>query len=70
MNNSMASNIANQRIQREFREVVKSEEVKNSGVQVRIFRLPLRRNECNNFAITWVSQSNVYFCITAIFSRR
>ena len=42
MNNSMASNIANQRIQREFREVVKSEEVKNSGVQVRIFRLILR----------------------------
>ena len=71
MNNSMASNIANQRIQREFREVVKSEEVKNSGVQVRIFRLPLRGNECNNhFAITWVSQSNVYFCITAIISRR
>jgi len=34
MNNSMASNIANQRIQREFREVVKSEEVKNSGVQL------------------------------------
>ena len=45
MNNSMASNIANQRIQREFREVVKSEEVKNSGVQVRKFRLPLRGNE-------------------------
>ena len=45
MNNSMASNIANQRIQREFREVVKSEEVKNSGVQVRIFGLPLRANE-------------------------
>ena len=45
MNNSMASNIANQRIQREFREVVKSEEVKNSGVQVRIFRLILRGHE-------------------------
>ena len=70
MNNSMASNIANQRIQREFREVVKSEEVKNSGVQVRIFTLPLRGNECNDFVITWVSQSNVYFSITAIFSRR
>lgn len=67
MNNSMASNIANQRIQREFREVVKSEEVKNSGVQVRKFRLPFRGND---FVITWVSQSNVYFCITAIFSGR
>ena len=31
----MASNIAQQRIQREFREVVKSEEVAASGVQVR-----------------------------------
>ena len=30
----MASNIAQQRIQREFREVVKSEEVAKSGVQV------------------------------------
>jgi hypothetical protein len=30
----MASNIAQQRIQREFREVVKSEEVAASGVQV------------------------------------
>ena len=57
MNNSMASNIANQRIQREFREVVKSEEVKNSGVQVRIFRLPLRHKQ--KFFITWASQSNV-----------
>ena len=41
----MASNIANQRIQREFREVVKSEEVKNSGVQVRKFGLLFRANE-------------------------
>ena len=32
----MASNIAQQRIQREFREVVKSEEVAKSGVQVQI----------------------------------
>ena len=32
----MASNIAQQRIQREFREVVKSEEVAKSGVQVHI----------------------------------
>ena len=70
MNNSMASNIANQRIQREFREVVKSEEVKNSGVQVRIFRLILRGHECNDFVITCASQPNVYFCITAIFSGR
>ena len=31
----MASNIAQQRIQREFREVIKSEEVAASGVQVR-----------------------------------
>ena len=66
MNNSMASNIANQRIQREFREVVKSEEVKNSGVQVRIFRLILSLN----FVITCASQPNAYFCITAIFSGR
>ena len=48
----MASNIANQRIQREFREVVKSEEVKNSGVQVRIFRLILRGHECNSDSIS------------------
>ena len=33
----MASNIAQQRIQREFREVVKSEEVAASGVQVKWF---------------------------------
>ena len=33
----MASNIAQQRIQREFREVVKSEEVAASGVQVRFW---------------------------------
>ena len=32
----MASNIAQQRIQREFREVVKSEEVARSGVQVKM----------------------------------
>ena len=69
MNNSMASNIANQRIQREFREVVKSEEVKNSGVQVRIFRLILRGHGFH-FVITCASQPNVYFCITAIFSGR
>ena len=46
------SNIAQQRIQREFREVVKSKEIAESGVQLELVSIG-RAGECS---LSWCAQ--------------